>query len=97
MAISVNPPPQIRIPKELAKNPEVRVFFEQQQQILFQLWNRTGANQDIVDQAQEQVITALGAQLKVLKEQVGSGELLTADTTSWTVDSTKFWADETEA
>ena len=48
MSVKVNPPPQIRIPDKFFSDPELRSFFEQQQQILFQLWNRTGGNTDAV-------------------------------------------------
>lgn len=44
----VNPPPQVRIPDKIFKDPELRPFFEKWQRILFQLWQRTGgANDDI--------------------------------------------------
>jgi hypothetical protein len=76
---------------------ELKKAFDDRDFILFQLWKRVGAGEDLVDDSLEQVITALGAQLKELQDQVGSGELLTVDTTSWTVDTTKFWADEAEA
>lgn len=42
----VNPPPQLRIPREFLKDSETRAFFERQQTILFQLWNRTGGGSD---------------------------------------------------
>lgn len=44
--IKVNPPPQINIPRKFFADPELRSFFEQQQTILFQLWNRTGGSID---------------------------------------------------
>lgn len=97
MANRVNPPKQLVLPPEIAENPELKKAFDDRDFILFQLWKRVGAGDDIVDSSQEQVITSLGAQLKELQDQVGSGEPLTADTTSWTVDTTIFWADETEA
>jgi hypothetical protein len=97
MANRVNPPKQLVLPPSIAENPELKKAFDDRDFILFQLWKRVGAGEDIVDDSLEQVITALGAQLKELQDQVGSGELLTVDTTSWTVDTTKFWADETEA
>ena len=97
MANRVNPPKQLVLPQKIAQDPELKKAFDDRDFILFQLWKRTGAGDDIVDGSQEQVITALGAQLNKLQNQVGSGEALTADTTSWTVDSTNFWTDETEA
>ena len=97
MSNPVNPPPQLRIPDAFQEDRQVFGYVKQLNQILFQLYTRTGGSEDLVDDSQEQVITALGAQLKILSEKVGSQELLTVDTTSWTADSTKFYADETEA
>ncbi len=45
----VNPPPQTRIPKEFLEKPELRTFFEQNRQILFQLWQRTGGGTDDIE------------------------------------------------
>lgn len=97
MTNRVNPPKQLVLPQKIAQDPELKKAFDDRDFILFQLWKRVGGGEDLVDDSLEQVITALGAQLKILKEQVGSGEPLTIDTTSWTVDSTNFYADETEA
>lgn len=97
MANRVNPPKQLVLPTSIRQNVELKKAFDDRDFILFQMWKRLGGGEDLVDDSLEQVITALGAQLKELQDQVGSGELLTVDTTSWTVDTTKFWADETEA
>ena len=40
MAIKVNPPPFLRIPKAFADNGEIQSFIEQQNTILFQLYNQ---------------------------------------------------------
>lgn len=42
MSIHVNPPEQLRIPSRFDDDPDARSFFEKQQKILFQLWQRTG-------------------------------------------------------
>lgn len=97
MTNRVNPPTQLELPQKIAQDPELKKAFDDRDFILFQLWKRVGGGEDLVDDSLEQVITALGAQLKELQDQVGSGELLTVDNTSWTVDSTNFYADETEA
>lgn len=44
----VNPPQQLRIPDKIFRDPELRAYFEQQKQILFQLWTRTGGNNDAI-------------------------------------------------
>ncbi|MGB0943137.1 MAG: hypothetical protein ACPGUE_12075 [Marinomonas sp.] len=45
----VNPPKQVTLPPELAKNPQLRKAFDDVYQILFQLWQRTGAGSDWID------------------------------------------------
>lgn len=55
MAIQVNPPPFVKIPRAFLNDPEVRSFIEQQNVIIFQLWNRTGANVDLVGEGAEGV------------------------------------------
>lgn len=56
MSIKVNPPPQLRIPDQFFNNPDLRNFFEQQQIMLFQLWNRTGgANDTVADLESEEL------------------------------------------
>jgi hypothetical protein len=51
----VNPPPALRLPPSLAQNQEARVYFEQINKILFQLWARTGGgNDDINDLLNDQ-------------------------------------------
>ena len=45
----VNPPPALRLPQVLRENQEARVYFEQIQKILFQLWARTGGGNDDVN------------------------------------------------
>jgi hypothetical protein len=55
MAIQVNPPPLLTIPRKFLEDREVRAFIEQQNTIIFQLWNRTGANVDFVSEGAEGV------------------------------------------
>lgn len=53
MAIAVNPPPQLRMPKQFFDNPDLRGYFERQETILFQLYNRTGGNNDLVNSLEQ--------------------------------------------
>jgi len=55
MAVNVNPPPNLRIPRALLADREQRAYFEQLQTIMFQLWQRTGAGSDLVDSTSEEV------------------------------------------
>ena len=63
MAIRVNPPPQVRIPDKFFNDPEIRSFLERWQTILFQLWNRTGGDLDLV--AGQQIIVTTSSNLTV--------------------------------
>jgi len=53
MSNPVNPPPQLRIPDALAVDRETFAYFRQVQQILFQLWTRTGGSDDIISDLEE--------------------------------------------
>ena len=48
MATSVNPPPQLKMPKAFLADPEVREYERQRDIILFQLYTRTGGAEDSV-------------------------------------------------
>jgi len=62
MAINVNPPPQLRIPKQFLDDPEAREYFKQANTILFQLWQRTGGNNDSISNS-EQALTSTGSRV----------------------------------
>ena len=48
MAIKVNPPTLLLLPRAFVSDPEVRSFVEQQNTIIYQLRNRSGGNYDEV-------------------------------------------------
>lgn len=48
----VNPPPQIRRPKKITADKELRPYFERLEWLLFQLWTRSGGGEDAVEDAQ---------------------------------------------
>ena len=58
MSTKVNPPPQLRMPSKFFNDPETRAYFERQNTILFQLWQRTGGSSDAV--AGKQVVIIVG-------------------------------------
>ena len=92
--INVNPPPQVRIPKEFAQNKELRVFFEQQQQILFQLWNRTGGNVDEVNNLVTRPVDSFSSQIQQLIKEADGLPEFTTDTTGFTTDTTFITTDK---
>ena len=94
MANPVNPPPQLRIPKQFMQDRETLAFFDQQRTILFQLWSKLGGNTDPLAElknSNEQVFSAYTQQVN--KRLDGLPEF-TMDTTGFTMDSTKFTMDK---
>ena len=67
MSTNVNPPPGLRIPKQFLEAPDTRSFFEQQREIIFQLWNRTGGSSDSVA-ATEEGLTSTGSRYLFSKQ-----------------------------
>ena len=55
---TVNPPPQLRVPRAFLKDPEVRSFIEQQNTIIFQLYQRTGGVVDEVENSQQNITSS---------------------------------------
>lgn len=56
--VSVNPPPQLKIPDEFLKDDEIRSFFERQRTIIWQLWLRTGGSTDAIDDSEQSLISS---------------------------------------
>lgn len=88
MSVIVNPPPQLRIPQKFLEDPEIRSFFEKQQTIIFQLWNRTGGSSDSIASTEEG-LTSIGsrvarnaARIHALEKIDFDIEIITADFTT---------------
>lgn len=60
MATKVNPPPSLRIPPTLAVNQDTRVYLEQVNRILFQLWQRTGGGTDAIADVEDSALYDVG-------------------------------------
>ena len=75
MSVLVNPPPQLRIPDKFFNDPELRSFFERQNTILFQLWQRTGGAFDSVAGKQVVVLT----DTDILLDSSSYGALIVVD------------------
>lgn len=58
MAVKVNPPPLLTIPRKFLEDREVRSFIEQQNVIIFQLWNRTGGDNDDISDSKENITSS---------------------------------------
>jgi hypothetical protein len=55
---TVNPPPQLQLPKEFISNKQQRNYFKQVETILFQLWQRTGGTVDAVENSQQNITSS---------------------------------------
>ena len=88
MSVKVNPPPALRIPEQFFNDPDMRAFFEQQREILFQLWNRTGGSSDSIASTEEGLTSAgsrvsrNAARLHALEKVDFDIEIITADFTT---------------
>ena len=58
MAINVNPPPNLRVPKLFLDDNETRDFFNQQLTSMFQLWQRTGGTTDDVEDSKQNITSS---------------------------------------
>jgi hypothetical protein len=83
MSVKVNPPPQLKIPDKFFNDPEVRAYFERQNTILFQLWQRTGGPVDSV--AGKQVAILVGIDTVLNNTAYGALIVIEADTADVTI------------
>lgn len=58
MAVNVNPPPGLRIPKAFLNDPETKEYISQLNTIIFQLYNRTGGVSDTVESSQQNITSS---------------------------------------
>jgi hypothetical protein len=94
MAISVNPPPFLKLPPEFLKDRQTRAFIEQQNQIIFQLWNRLGGSNDAVSDLENFSSNGFSSQTQWIQRQIDGLPEFTMDTTGFTMDSTEFTMDK---
>lgn len=91
----VNPPEQLKVPP--IKDSGLFGFLNNLKFIVFQLWKRTGAGDDLVDQAITDTGQAVSrAEIFDIRKQIGSGKPVTIDTTGFTIDTTEQTTDKTE-
>ena len=58
MAVSVNPPPQLKTPKVMRSDPEWLAYERQRDIILFQLWQRMGGGTDLIDDSIQNITSS---------------------------------------
>lgn len=87
MAVQVNPPPHLKIPRKFLQDDEVLPYLRNIEVILFQLWNRTGGDNDSVDDGQQEQ-TASSSRVSRNAAQIGALELKEFEVINTTVDLT---------
>lgn len=84
----------VKWPKKWTEDREIGPVIHYLNRFLHDIWRRSGGAFDSVDDPD---ITSSLSQLHDIRTQIGSGDLLTVDTTGFTVDTTLQFADQVEA
>lgn len=90
----VNPPPILQIPPELVKDRQTRDYFRQVETILFQLWQRTGGDIDLIEELESFSTSGFSAQVQFLQKQINGLPEFTIDTNGFTADLTFITTDK---
>ena len=73
MAINVNPPPTMKIPKQWQNDPEISAYYKNFDRMMLQLWLRTGgANDSIsdVEDAQDGALSRVHSRLGDIEKTI---------------------------
>lgn len=87
MSVNVNPPPQLRTPKQFLTDKPTEAYFRQIETILFQLRQRTGGNNDDIDDS-KQNITSSSSRVSRNAARINSLELKEFEIVSTTANLT---------
>ena len=82
----VNPPPFLSIPPAFLKDPLVRVFIEQQNTIIFQLWQKLGGNNDPLSDLENLSNNSFSSQVQQIQKEINGLPEFTIDTSGFTTD-----------
>ncbi len=94
MTNRVNPPPTLTIPKAFLKDRETRSFIEQINTILFQLWVKTGGDNDPINEIGNEGTTSFSPVVQQTIKRLNGLAEFTIDTTGFTIDTTKITTDK---
>ena len=94
MANFVNPPPFLRIPPEFLKDRVTRAFFEQQNTVIFQLWEKLGGNDDPLDNLTNSSSNGNSSQVQWMQKQISGLPEFTVDTSGFTTDTSLIATDK---
>jgi len=95
-----SPPLSSKVPQSLAKTNDERVYWKNLNDFLFRLWRRTGGGEDIISDVAETAIRTpveVQAAIEDIRQRLGSGQFLTSDCDTFTVDSETLYTEMTEA
>lgn len=95
MAVKVNRPPEIEMPKAL-KDLGISVinYFEELNRYNLQMFTRSGGATDLVDEAATNFNINLSSQVAQLRRELDGLPEFTIDTTGFTFDSTELTFDK---
>ena len=94
MANQVNPPPFLKIPPELLKDRVTKAYFEQQNTIIFQLWEKLGGNADPVADLTNSSSNGNSSQVQWMQKQISGLPEFTVDTSGFTIDTSLITTDK---
>ena len=94
MALQVNPPQQLKIPRSLTQDRESLAFFDQMRTILTQLYDRSGGVTDAVGSTDTQEFNRYNSNIQQIQKELDGLPEFTMDSTGFTMDSTKFTMDK---
>ena len=92
----VNPPPSHRLPQSFLNDRDTQSYIRYLENVVFQLWERTGGSEDLFDQVKINTSAQLQAQIIDLKQRLGTGDPFSWDETGFTWDSSLVTWDRTE-
>ena len=94
MAIRVNPPPTLRIPKSFLSDGETREYISQLNTIIFQLYNKIGGVNDPISDIGNEGVTSFSPIIQETIKRLNGLPELTIDTTGFTTDTTQITTDK---
>ena len=94
MSHQVNPPPFLKIPPEFLKDRVTRAFIEQQNTIIFQLWEKLGGNTDPVADLTNSSSNGNSSQVQWMQRQISGLPEFTIDTSGFTTDTSLITTDK---
>jgi hypothetical protein len=97
MANPVNPPPFLRVPRAFLKDKEVREFVEQQNTVLFQLYQKLGGSTDPIADLENSNSNGFSSQVQWMQQQINGLPAFTMETEGFTMDADEWTMDKVTA